>query len=172
MNFQITLANLDDAVAIRHLAEKTFRDTYTQYNTPENMEGHVIKNFNFEQIKKDIQLPDNQYFTVKLASEIIGFAKLIKGHSTEGLAGKNVVEIERFYVDKSFHGQQLGRKLMDFCLAWSIENNFEVIWLGVWEKNENAMKFYQKMGFEFLGKHTFVLGTEAQTDFTMKLDLK
>ncbi len=172
MNFQISLAILEDAVAIRQFAEKTFRDTYTEYNTPENMEHHVAKNFALEQIYKDLQTIDSQYFIVKYEAEIIGFAKLIKDHSTEGLAGRKVVEIERFYVDKTFHGQQLGRKLMGCCVNWSAENNFEVIWLGVWEKNENAMKFYQKMGFEFLGKHTFVLGTEVQTDFTMKLDLK
>ena len=115
---------------------------------------------------------DSQYFIIEFESEIIAFAKLVKNHSTKGLEEKNVVEIERFYIDKTLQGQQLGRKLMDFCVEWSVENNFETIWLGVWENNTNAMKFYQKMGFEFLDKHTFVLGTEVQTDFTMKRNLK
>jgi diamine N-acetyltransferase len=61
---------------------------------------------------------------------------------------------------------------MQFCIDWANENNFETIWLGVWENNPNAIKFYQKMGFEFLSKHTFVLGTEVQTDFTMKKELR
>ena len=60
---------------------------------------------------------------------------------------------------------------MDFCTDWAKENGFETIWLGVWENNNNAMQFYKKMGFEFLDKHVFVLGTEVQTDFTMKRDL-
>lgn len=172
MNYQFRLANLGDAVAIRQLSEKTFRDTYTIYNTPENMELHVSKNFTIQQIEKELQDEGSQYFIVDSEQEIVAFAKLVKNHSTEGLEDKNVVEIERFYVDKTLQGQQLGRKLMDFCTEWSIENNFETIWLGVWENNTNALKFYQKMGFEFLGKHTFVLGTEVQTDFTMKRNLK
>lgn len=171
MNFQFRLANFEDAAAIRQLSEKTFRDTYTVYNTPENMEQHVAKNFTLGQIEKELQQVDSQYIIIALDGEIIAFAKLVKNHSTKGLEGKNVVEIERFYVDKTLQGQQLGRKLMDFCVEWSIENNFEIIWLGVWENNANAIKFYQKMGFEFLDKHTFVLGTEVQTDFTMKKHL-
>ena len=172
MNFQFRLANFEDAAAIRQLSEKTFRDTYTVYNTPENMEQHVEKNFALQQIEKELKQIDSQYIIIDLNGEIIAFSKLVKNRSTKGLEEKNVVEIERFYIDKSLQGQQLGRKLMDFCIEWSIENNFEIIWLGVWENNANAIKFYQKMGFEFLGKHSFVLGTEVQTDFTMKRNLK
>lgn len=172
MSVQFRLANFEDAVAIRQLSEKTFRDTYTIYNTPENMEKHVAKNFALEQIEKELQDVDCQYFIIETEQEIVAFAKLVKNHTTNGLEVENVVEIERFYVDKTLQGQQLGRKLMDFCVEWSIKNNFEIIWLGVWENNPNAIKFYQKMGFEFLGKHTFVLGTEVQTDYTMKKNLK
>lgn len=172
MNFDIRLANLEDILAIRALAEKTFRDTYTAFNTPQNMELHVAENFSVEAISKDLQFVDNQYIIIEFKDKIIAFTKLKKDHFIEGLEDKKVIEIERFYVDENFHGQQLGKKLMDFCKEWAIENNFEIIWLGVWENNTNAINFYKKMGFEFLGKHTFILGTEVQTDFTMKYDLK
>lgn len=171
MIFNFRLATINDSESIRSLAEKTFRDTYTEFNTPENMETHVAKNFSSEAILEDLHNTQNQYFIIENEERITGFAKLVKNHSTNGLASKKVVEIERFYVDKSLHGKQLGRKLMDFCINWSKEHNFETIWLGVWENNQNAMQFYKKMGFEFLDKHIFVLGTEVQTDFTMKKDL-
>lgn len=171
MVFNFRLANVNDAILLRKLSEDTFRDTYTEFNTPENMEAHVAKNFSIEAIVNDLQSPQNQYFIIEFDTQIVAFAKLVKDHSTKGLENKKVVEIERFYVDKNLHGQQLGRKLMDFCTNWSKESNFETIWLGVWENNQNAMKFYKKMGFEFLDKHVFVLGTEVQTDFTMKKDL-
>ncbi len=172
MDFQIRFATSDDATELRNLSEKTFRDTYTELNTPENMEQHVAEKFTPEKIENDLQSTDNQHFVIESASRIVAFAKLVKQHSTEGLSEKRVVEIERFYVDKNLQGQQLGRKLMGCCVAWARQNDFEVIWLGVWEKNENAMRFYQKMGFEFLGKHTFVLGMDVQTDFTMKKDIR
>lgn len=171
MNFIFRVATIDDTEAIRQLAEKTFRDTYTEFNTPENMETHVAKNFSSEAISSDLKSPQNQYFIIEFETETVAFAKLVKDHSTKGLENKKVVEIERFYVDKNLHGQQLGRKLMDFCTNWAKENGFETIWLGVWENNQNAMQFYKKMGFELFDKHVFVLGTEVQTDFTMRRDL-
>jgi len=162
------LATLADAANLRHLSESTFRDTYTAFNTPENMEKHVNKNFTIEQLERELQTPDSQYFIIESDGVIIAFAKLVCNHTTPGLNEKRVVEIERFYVKRDFHGQQLGRKMMDFCMTWAKAQAFEVVWLGVWEHNPNAIAFYRRMGFEHFGEHTFVLGDEVQTDFVMK----
>jgi ribosomal protein S18 acetylase RimI-like enzyme len=39
--------------------------------------------------------------------------------------------------------------------------------LGVWENNPKAIAFYTKWGFENVGVHTFVLGSEEQRDFIL-----
>uniref|UniRef100_UPI0034D9567F GNAT family N-acetyltransferase n=1 Tax=Lysinibacillus sp. GbtcB16 TaxID=2824761 RepID=UPI0034D9567F len=41
------------------------------------------------------------------------------------------------------------------------------VWLGVWEKNENAITFYHKMGFVRTGAHSFYMGDEEQIDYIM-----
>lgn len=38
------------------------------------------------------------------------------------------------------------------------------LWLGVWERNPHAIAFYGKAGFVEVGAHTFVVGTDPQTD--------
>ncbi|MFZ7101404.1 MAG: GNAT family N-acetyltransferase [Peptococcaceae bacterium] len=45
------------------------------------------------------------------------------------------------------------------------------IWLGVWEKNESAIRFYEKKGFYAVGTHAFFLGEEEQRDFIMRKNL-
>lgn len=47
------------------------------------------------------------------------------------------------------------------------EGNKKKIWLGVWERNENAIAFYQKMGFVQTGSHSFYMSDEEQVDFIM-----
>jgi ribosomal protein S18 acetylase RimI-like enzyme len=42
------------------------------------------------------------------------------------------------------------------------------MWLGVWEKNEHAIKFYEKWGFTIVGPRVFVLGSDVQNDFIMQ----
>lgn len=41
------------------------------------------------------------------------------------------------------------------------------MWLGVWEKNESAIRFYKGLGFVLHGAHSFYLGDEEQTDLIM-----
>jgi ribosomal protein S18 acetylase RimI-like enzyme len=41
----------------------------------------------------------------------------------------------------------------------------------VWERNPRAQAFYRKMGFVDVGAHTFVVGSDAQTDRLMVLAL-
>lgn len=167
----IRLANFADAPLLRDLSETTFRDTYTEYNSPENMEKHVAKNFSLQQIEAELQDPANQYIICENGNDLIAFVKLVKDHSTKGLNEERVIEIERIYVLKTFHGQKLGKKLIDFCTDWAKAEGFRVIWLGVWEHNHNALKFYEKMGYERFGEHTFVLGDEVQTDYVMKKNI-
>lgn len=177
METQFTLplvepATLQDAQALRDLSEQTFIDTYAVYNIPENMALHIATKFTLEQIQTELSDTSVQYLLLKKAGQLIGFTKLLKNHAPKELPSENVIEIERFYVDKAFHGQNLGKHLMQSSLDWCKKSGFEKVWLGVWEENARALRFYTKMGFEKIGEHVFVLGTEVQNDYVMALTLK
>ncbi|NLV29020.1 MAG: GNAT family N-acetyltransferase, partial [Erysipelotrichaceae bacterium] len=43
------------------------------------------------------------------------------------------------------------------------------LWLGVWEHNAAAIRFYEKQGFKMCRTHQFTLGADVQTDYIMKL---
>ena len=45
------------------------------------------------------------------------------------------------------------------------------VWLGGWEYNTRALRFYRRWGFETVGSHVFQMGTDAQTDFIMQRSL-
>ncbi|NLA43929.1 GNAT family N-acetyltransferase, partial [Candidatus Saccharibacteria bacterium] len=42
---------------------------------------------------------------------------------------------------------------------------------GVWEHNDKAIRFYEKLGFRPFGEHLFMLGSDPQTDLLMRLDV-
>lgn len=56
---------------------------------------------------------------------------------------------------------------MNKAVGIALEKNLRKIWLGVWEKNENAINFYNKMGFVETGTHSFYMGNEEQIDLIM-----
>jgi len=56
---------------------------------------------------------------------------------------------------------------MRACIEHAQMRGVEVLWLGVWERNERAIAFYNRWGFESVGTHIFLLGQDRQTDFIM-----
>lgn len=57
------------------------------------------------------------------------------------------------------------------AISIALQKNAEYIWLGVWEENPRAIRFYEKNGFLEFDKHIFKLGDDEQTDIMMKLEL-
>ncbi|TAG21733.1 MAG: GNAT family N-acetyltransferase [Cytophagia bacterium] len=161
-------ALLTDAPALRNLSETTFVDTYAAFNTPENLQLHVAQHFNLSQIERELQQENFAYFVVESENGLVAFAKLVLNHAAKGLENERVVEMERFYVLRAFHGQQVAQQLMDFCCVWATERQFGTIWLGVWEHNPRGIRFYEKMNFTPFGTHIFQLGLDPQTDILVK----
>jgi ribosomal protein S18 acetylase RimI-like enzyme len=58
--------------------------------------------------------------------------------------------------------------LMQHALNLAADLKVDWIWLGVWEKNPKAQKFYEQWGFERFSEHIFQMGEESQTDWLMK----
>lgn len=83
----------------------------------------------------------------------------------------NSVEIERIYVLKKYHGENVGQLLLKKAIEAGLSINADFIWLGVWEKNIQAIKFYEKNGFVRFEQHIFKLGNDNQTDIMMKMEI-
>ena len=61
---------------------------------------------------------------------------------------------------------------MDLAINKAKEKEKSRVWLGVWENNTKAIKFYKRNGFHKIGTHHFVLGNEKQVDWLMALNVK
>ncbi len=74
--------------------------------------------------------------------------------------------LNRIYVLQEHQSKKIGAALMQVALKFAAENNYEALWLGVWEGNEKAKTFYKKWGFEdFNFPHDFRFGNTVHTDY-------
>ena len=80
----------------------------------------------------------------------------------------SALEVARLYAVTSQIGKGVGSQLMQACLQIAKEKNKEWLWLGVWEKNQRAIDFYTKWGFEKFDETDFLLGDDMQRDWLMK----
>lgn len=156
---------------LQKISIDTFVDTYSKYNTEENMQKHVLEHFNKKQLLNEINETGN-YFFGSFDDEILaGYTKLRTSENPEELEGKKHIELERIYASEKYQGMGLGYKMIQYCLEFASENNYDLLWLGVWKENEKAFQFYKKCGFEVFGEHIFMLGSDEQVDWLMKKEL-
>lgn len=168
---QIRKLNFTDLENLQKISIQTFRETFEEVNTEEDMLKYLEENLNTEQLKSELENPDSAFYFVENEQEIIGYLKLNFNTAQTENQGNEALEIERIYVLKVFLGQKFGQILFDKAIEIGREKNLEYVWLGVWEENHRAIRFYEKNGFKVFGKHNFVLGNDTQTDLMMQLKI-
>lgn len=155
---------------LQKISRKTFTETFEAVNSEENMRQYLQEKLSLEQLISELKNPDSEFYFAEKEGEILGYLKLNFGNAqTENV--EDGYEIERIYVLKAFHGMKIGQVLFDKAITIGQEKNMKSVWLGVWEENHRALRFYEKNGFEVFGNHTFVLGNDTQTDLMMKKKL-
>jgi ribosomal protein S18 acetylase RimI-like enzyme len=170
--FVIRPAIPDDIDVVQQLSIVTFSDTYAEYNTQADMQLYIAQHFNREVLLSELNSEENFFFLAMFSHEPAGYIKLKTNNELPQLKNKKSIELERIYVVKHFQGTGLGNRLIQYGVEFSQSKRYETIWLGVWTKNEKAIGFYKKCGFEIFGEHEFTLGTDEQIDWLMKKDLK
>ncbi|RZJ33041.1 MAG: GNAT family N-acetyltransferase, partial [Flavobacterium sp.] len=125
-----------------------------------------------EKLAAELADGNSKFYFAMLNDSVIGYLKLNFGSSQTELKDDNAVEIERIYVLREFLGKEVGKLLYDKAIEEAEKADADYVWLGVWEKNSRAIRFYQKNGFVEFDKHIFRLGSDEQTDIMMKLELK
>jgi ribosomal protein S18 acetylase RimI-like enzyme len=160
-----------DVLELQNISGTTFTETFAEVNTTENMNTYLTKEFSLERLSSELLDPNIHYYFASIGEEIIGYLKLNFGIAQKELQDENGLEIERLYVSKKYLGKQVGQLLLGKAIANAKQQKLDFVWLGVWEKNKRAIRFYEKNGFVVFDEHLFILGADKQNDLLMKLKL-
>jgi diamine N-acetyltransferase len=167
MNINIKPCTIVDILVLQTISYETFNDTFKDQNSPENMNAYLEKAFNVKQLEKELSTIFSQFFFVYFNHEVAGYLKVNTQDSQSENMGDDSLEIERIYIRTKFQKLGLGKYLINKAVEIAVEQKKTKIWLGVWERNENAIAFYKKLGFVQAGSHSFFMGDEEQIDFIM-----
>ena len=172
-NVEIRQATNDDAKALTDLAYTTFWDAFAHHpkNAPDDLNHYMRQAFNLEQTTKELSEENSVFVIAEIDGEAAGYAKLITDNIEDGITAERPIELNRLYAHQQFLGKGIGQALMDACFERAKADGRDVMWLGVWEFNPRAQRFYEKNGFRIVGSHVFQLGEDPQTDLLMQRDL-
>lgn len=171
MNVIIRPASHLDLAALQAIGRKTFAETFADSNSEENLAAYLASGFSEDKLKAELQNDNSQFYFALQKEEVIGYLKVNWGDAQSEKQNPHALEIERIYVLQQYHGTQVGALLYQQALSIAQTRKAPYIWLGVWEENPRAIRFYQKQGFVEFGEHIFQLGDDAQRDVLMRLDI-
>ena len=160
-----------DVETLVALGIKTFRDTFDDFNTPENMMRYINKTFTVKAIEEDMKRVGTIYFLALDGRTPAGYAKMSSWHIPDALDDPTALQIERLYAHAQYLGKRVGYMLMKTCIGFAQKRGARTLWLGVWENNSRAIAFYENNGFKKFGQQPFMLGDDVQNDWMMKKDL-
>ncbi|WP_400193106.1 GNAT family N-acetyltransferase [Hymenobacter sp. B81] len=167
---QLTIrpATVEDVAELQQIGRQTFVETFAASNSAPNMQAYLAEGFSREKLTAELRNPNSAFYLATLNNRVVGYLKVNTGPAQTEAQAAPALEIERIYVLRDYQGQQLGQALYDQALALAARAGAEYLWLGVWEENPRAIRFYQKNGFVAFGQHVFRLGDDEQTDILMK----
>jgi len=170
-NIEIIKAGIKDVNILQNISRQTTLETFAEVSKKENMTKYLEQSFSIEKLTEELNNPESEFYLAYSHDEVIGYLKINTGNAQKELQDYRAVEIERIYVYKKYHGKNVGQMLFDTAVSIAKQRKAEYIWLGVWEFNHRAMRFYKKNGFVVFGEHKFIFGDEEVTDLMMKLEL-
>ncbi len=164
-------ATAQDAAALSVLARRTFSDAFAADNTAEDLAAFLDATYSVDIQSRELADPTLSYFVAEQGGALVAFALLRTGTASPFVADPTAVELQRIYVDRSHHGTGLAQALMSTMIAEATQRGAGSLFLGVFERNTKALRFYAAQGFRTVGAQTFVVGSDPQQDLVLVRDL-
>ena len=137
---------LQDYSVLYGVMKKIYPPAYIDYWKDDGV-WYVNDLYNKENFKKELTEEKADYFFVVLEDHIIGIIRIVYGINTDYKTDDNYVKLHRLYLDQTIQNKGLGYKIMIWLIESSEEKGYKNLWLEVMEKQQQALYFYEKLGF-------------------------
>ncbi|NDK38517.1 GNAT family N-acetyltransferase [Pseudoxanthomonas gei] len=161
-------ARLADAAALSELMRRTFIAANGHCSTPGNVARFLDATYQPGLQAAEIRDPDTLTLIVEQDHEWAGFAQLRWGtRPPPEIDLLPTVELGRIYLDAAFHRRGIAAQLVATLLAAASVRGSRSVWLNVWQESAQAIRFYQKHGFQIVGSSVFNVGDDPKQDWVM-----
>ncbi len=159
-----------DGAPLAAMARRSFTETFGTLYRQSDLAAFLDEAFGANGLPSQLSDPD---FAIRLAladDEIIGFVKM--GPVTfPGEWRPDAIELYQFYVLGAWHGAGVAQELMAWALEHARSHGAKEVILSVYVDNHRAHRFYEKYGFEDIGRIAFRVGETVDDDNLMRLVL-
>jgi len=172
MDIVFKACHVQDVVELQELSISTFTQAFEKQNDPNDFNAYLNIAFSKAQLLSELENQNSHFYFAFMGNTLVGYLKTNVFDAQNELRESTGMELERIYVTSSFQGQGIGIQMLSFVESLALNGDKTYIWLGVWEHNPNAIRFYQRFGYVKFGRHPYYIGNDKQTDWLLKKHLK
>jgi GNAT superfamily N-acetyltransferase len=156
----------EDAATLDRIFDTSFCDTFAHLYRPEDLDAFLSS---FRIADWEAQLKDPR-FAVRIGEvdgEPVGYVKL-GPLKLPVETDRPALLLDQLYILKEHHGVGIAHGLMDWALAEARRRGAGEMYLTVYVDNHRARRFYDRYGFEAVGRYDFMVGNQADEDIIMR----
>lgn len=168
---KIRKAELADVNLISALGITTCYEAYFELDPSHDLADYCINFFSLEQVTNELNDKNSTYLIAEYQGNAVGFVKLREGKKVDCLQDENAIEVQRIYLLEKVKGKGFGKLLIEKSIEIGREKGYEMLWLGVWDQNVEAQKFYEKIGMKNVGLTDFSDGKNKFINFVFAIDI-
>ena len=151
----IVKASLEDIPILVEIGKLTFNVSHGSSASESDINNYLAKTYAVDVFKAELSDPKNIYHIIFHNNMAAGYSKIILNATHSNIQLENATKLQRLYILKEFYDLKLGYQLYNFNIEYSKKHNQLGMWLFVWIENARALNFYNKAGFNVIGKHNF-----------------
>lgn len=159
-------ATLADGPALKELFAESFIQTFGHLYRPSDLEEFLDTN-SPEKWDKNLSDPEVAIRVAEDGGELVGFVELAPKKLPYETAAP-AIELRRLYLKYSAHGRGIADTLMQWALQEAAARGAQELILSVFVDNHRARRFYERYGFEVVGKYNFMVGSHADEDLILR----
>lgn len=155
-----------DAGAIDRVFRASFCDTFAHLYRPEDLAA-FLGQFTPDAWRTELEDPACAFLVAEAEGAIVGYVKLGPLKLDLEPAGPGRL-LSQLYVLPSQSGRGVGGALIDRALDQCRRDGIAELYLTVFVDNQRARRFYERYGFEAVGRYDFMVGSQADEDVIMR----
>jgi ribosomal protein S18 acetylase RimI-like enzyme len=157
-----------DAAALAAIGRATFTETFGHLYPPEDLEAFLNASHSETRAQADLADPARAAWLVEREGQVLGYALAGPCELPHPDVAAGDGELKRLYLSSPAQGAGLGERLMNVVMDWLDSAGPRTVWLGVWEKNFGAQRFYRRWGFAEAGTYDFPVGRTLDHELILR----
>jgi len=155
-----------DAAELDRIFDRSFCDTFAHLYRSEDLDS-FLSGFGVSEWESQLRDPACAFRIAEVSGRPVGYVK-IGPQKLPVETDRPALLLDQLYLLKEHHGAGIAHDLMDWVLAEAKRRGAEELYLTVFTENHRARRFYDRYGFEVVGRYAFMVGNHADEDVIMR----